>query len=164
MKFEKVRLLRNNVFSTSINRVEDDNHDCVLEEKILENDFGPVQIDIGGKFEAYVEKHEEALKITPITSKNQSSLGSKANFKFSTIPNKVSLLMGANINFTCDSTTEASRTYEELKLSPQKAAEFKCKMFEDIILDRIEVAIEKWKANKTEFETEILDPVHFSLV
>lgn len=164
MKFEKSRLLRNNVFSSTINRVEDDNQDCILEEKTLENDFGPVQIDMGGKFEAVIEKDEDKLKITPIVSSNAESIGAKANFKFSLPMNKVSLLMGTSLNFSCDSCQEVSRVFDELKLSPQKAAEFKCLMFEEIILDKIKVAIEKWKSNKTNFESEILDPVHFSLV
>ena len=165
MKFKKERKLQDNVFTSKIVRIEDEFQDCVLEDRVLENDFGPVSVEAGGKFEAIVEKDGSTggLVFKAITSANKSE-ADKANFKFALAPAKTVLLMGTSIDFSCDAREEASRTYESLTLTPLKAAEFKCKIFEEVILDRIKLAIEDWKVNKTDFETEILDPVHFSLV
>ena len=165
MKFEKLRKLENNVFTSKIVRVEDENQDCVLEDKVLENDFGPVCVEAGGKFEAIVTKdsHSGKLKFEALTSKN-SGKADQVNLAFAKTKNKVSLLMGTALEHSCNAKEETSREFEGVVLTAKQVAEMQCKIFEEVILDRIEVAIEEWKANKTDFETEILDPVHFSLV
>ena len=163
MKFQKVRVLKDNMFTTRINRVEDDSQDCVLEERVLENDFGPVVVEVGGKFEAIITKDDDKLKFTPITSVNAEQ-ANRANFKFAIPTSKTPILMGTKIEFSCDAKEESTRVYEDIALTPLKAAEIKCKVFEAVMLDRIESSINDWKANKTDFESEILDPVHFSLV
>lgn len=164
MKFEKSRVLQNNVFASRITRVEDDQQDCVLEDKVLENDFGPVVVKTGGKFEAILSKGvSDELKFEAITSKNASK-AKDANLKFAFTEGKVNVLMGTVLEFSCDSKQETSREVEDLHVSPKMIAEIKCKVFEEIMIDRLEVAIEEWKAAKTNFEQEILDPVHISLV
>ena len=164
MKFEKSRVLQNNVFASRITRVEDDQQDCVLEDKVLENDFGPVVVKTGGKFEAILSKGvSDELKFEAITSKNASK-AKDANLKFAFTEGKVNVLMGTVLEFSCDSKQETSREVEDLHVSPKMIAEIKCKVFEEVMIDRLEVAIEEWKAAKTNFEQEILDPVHISLV
>lgn len=165
MKFEKSRVLQNNVFASRITRVEDDQQDCVLEDKVLENDFGPVAVKTGGKFEAILSKDSgtNELKFEAITSKNTSKANT-ANLKFAFTEGKVNVLMGTVLEFSCDSKQETSREVEDLHVSPKMIAEIKCKVFEEVMIDRLEVAIKEWKTAKTNFEQEILDPVHISLV
>ena len=61
MKFEKQRSLKNNVFSTKIVRVEEDDQDCILKEEQLEDDFGCVEVEVGGIFEAKITKNLEGV-------------------------------------------------------------------------------------------------------
>ena len=98
-----------------------------------------------------------------MTSKNRAREVEEANFKFNLPSQKVKLLMDVEIPFSCDATKESSREFLKVVIPGLKIAEHKCKIFEDIILDRIEVAIEAWKKKQTAFEEEILEPVHFSL-
>lgn len=165
MKFEKLRSLKNHVFSTTIKRVEDDDQDCLLEEKVLEDDFGHVEVKVGGKYEAVIEKSEDddSVKVTAVTSENREELASKINFKFSIKESKVALKMGVPLTFSCDAKEEISRVIGDIKISPLEIAEFKCHIFEDVTLDSIGQAIEVWKNKATTFEQDILDPIHFSL-
>lgn len=164
MKFETQRNLKNNIFSTKIVRVEEDNQDCILKEQQLEDDFGCVEIEVGGIFEATVANGESgALTITPITSKTKAKEAELANFKFSLPSGKVKLLLDVEIPFSCDATKETSREFLKVVIPGLKVAEHKCKIFEAVILDRIELAIEAWKKKHTTFEEEILEAVHFPL-
>lgn len=164
MKFEKQRSLKNNIFSTKIVRVEEDDQDCILKEEQLEDDFGCVEVEVGGIFEAKVGKAlDGSLEITAITSKTRTRDSEYANFKFNLPSKKVKLVMDTEIPFLCDATKEPSREFLKVVIPSLKIAEYKCKIFEEIILDRIELAITEWKKKQTTFEEEILDAVHFSL-
>lgn len=165
MRFERERALKNNIFSTKITRVEDECEESVRQEEILEDDFGYVEIQVGGTFNAIIAKDEFGVfSMKPVTSEMKAREVEQANFKFSLPATKVKLVMGAEIPFICDSLKETDREFEGHILPAKKVAEFKCKMFEEIILDRAKVAIKEWKDNLTSFETEELDPVHFDLV
>lgn len=164
MKFEKRRSLKNNVFSTKIVRVFEDDQDCILKEEQLEDDFGCVEVEVGGIFEAKITKSlEGVLEVTSITSKAKARDAEEANFKFNLPSQRVKLLMDVQIPFACDATKESSREFLKIVIPGLKIAEHKCKIFEDIILDRIELAIEAWKKKQTIFEEEVLEPIHFSL-
>lgn len=164
MKFEKQRSLKNNIFSTKIVRVEEDDQDCILKEEQLEDDFGCVEVEVGGIFEAKIAKGlDGSLEITPITSKSRTRDAEYDNIKFSLPSQKVKLQMDVEIPFTCDATKEPSREFLKVVVPSLKIAEHKCKIFEEVILDRIEQAITAWKKKQTDFEQEILQPVHFSL-
>ena len=164
MKFEKQRCLKNNIFSTKIVRVEEDDQDCILKEEQLEDDFGCVEVEIGGIFEAKIAKGVDGvLEITPVTSKSKAEEAQYDSIKFSLPSQKVKLKMDVEIPFTCDATKEPSREFFKVVVPSLKIAEHKCKIFEAIILDRIEQAIVAWKRKQTDFEQEILQPVHFSL-
>lgn len=163
MKFETQRKLKNNIFYTKISRVSEDDQDCIIKEQQLEDDFGYVEIEAGGVFEAKITKDEhQDLVVTPVTSKAKAK-EAEVNFKFSLPSKKVKLLLNVEIPFSCDATQEASREFLEKTLSGLKIAEHKCKIFEAVILDRIELAINAWKAKHTNFEEEILEAVHFPL-
>lgn len=164
MKFEKQRSLKKNVFATKIVRVEEDNQDCILKEEQLEDDFGCVEVEVGGIFEAKIGKGSDgSLEVTPVTSKLSTREAESVNFKFNLPSQKVKLIMDVEIPFSCDASKETSREFLKVVIPSLKIAEFKCKIFEEIILDRIELAIAAWKKKQTNFEEEILDPVHFSL-
>ena len=164
MKFEKQRSLKNNIFGTKIVRVEEDNQDCILREEQLEDDFGSVEVEVGGIFEAKVTKAlDGSLDIAPITSKVKTRDSEITSLKFNLPKQKVKLLMDTEIPFLCDATKEPSREFLKVVVPGLKMAEFKCKIFEEIILDRIELAITAWKKKHTTFEEEILDAIHFSL-
>lgn len=164
MKFETKRSLKNNIFSTSIVRVEEDDQDCILKEEQLENDFGCMEVETGGIFEAKVTKDEHgALSINAITSKTKTRDAEIANFKFNIPSKKVKLIMDVEIPFSCDATKESSREFLKVSIPSLKIAEYKCRIFEEVILDRIEQVIAEWKNKQTTFEEEIIEPVHFSL-
>ena len=71
--------------------------------------------------------------------------------------------MGTEISFTCDANKEVSRVFNEVQVPALKIAEAKCRIFEQVMEKRIGEAIEAWKQQGTEFEQEILEPLHFSL-
>lgn len=163
MKFEIERSLVNKVFTTSVVRVPVIDDACAEEEKTLENDFGPVEVEVGGKFEAIVSKEVDKLKFTPVLSATEELERKKANFKFSLNPQKVTLKENAIITFSCDAINESERTYEDLKVDPLKSAEEKCKLFEAVIKERIELAVAAWKAQQTTFETDKPEGFEISL-
>ena len=163
MKFEKQRSLKHNIFSTTIVRVEEDDQDCMLKEEQLEDDFGCVEVEVGGIFEAKIGIGTDgSLEVTPVTSKLPTRESESANFKFNLPSQKVKLIMDVKIPFSCDATKETSREFLKVVIPSLKIAEYKCRIFEEIILDRIELAIEAWKKKQTNFEEEILEAVHFS--
>lgn len=162
MKFEKHRSLKQNIFSTKIVRVEEDDQDCILKEEQLEDDFGCVEVEVGGIFEAKIDKSSTGeIEVKAKTSETDSTL--VPNFKFNLQSQKVKLVMGANIGFNCDGKKESSREFSKVVIPGLKIAEYKCQIFEEIILDRIKKAIEEWKEKQTVFEEEIFEPIHFSL-
>ena len=164
MKFETQRKLQNNIFYTKIVRVEEDDQDCILKEQQLEDDFGCVEVEVGGIFEANMSKDEHgALEIKPVTSKTKTRDAEIVNFKFAVPSKKVKLLLDVEIPFSCDATKETSREVLKVVIPSLRMAEYKCKIFEAIILDRIELAINEWKKKHTNFEEEILEAVHFPL-
>lgn len=163
MKFDIERSLVNKVFTTSIVRVPVIDDACAEEEKALENDFGPVEVEIGGKFEAIVEKQVDALKFTPVLSTTEELERKKANFKFSLNPQKVVIKENASITFSCNALNESARTYEDLQVDPLRSAEEKCKVFEAVIKERIELAVAAWKAQQTNFESEVVPGFEISL-
>ena len=83
MKFERVRNLKNNIFSTKIKRVEEDNQDCILKEEQLEDDFGCVLVEVGGIFEAEFKTEEDGLLISPILSSTKEIEHQKDVLNFS---------------------------------------------------------------------------------
>ena len=156
MKFDKLRGLKNNVFSTKLVRVEDDNQDCKVKEALLEDDFGYVEVQIGGRFEGVITP--DGVDITSTEGKKSSEV-----LAFALPSSKVQLTMGTEISFTCDANKEVSRLFNEVQVPALKIAEAKCRIFEQVMEKRIGEAIEAWKQQGTEFEQEILEPLHFSL-
>lgn len=145
MKFDKKRSLSNNVFATKFVRVEEDDQDCVIKEARLEDDFGFVEIQIGGTFQTEVT--ESAKEFIAFSLKSQ----------------KVQLKMGTEISYSCNAKEEVTRTLNGTTLSATKVAELKCKTFEIEIEKRIALAVEQWKEFTTSFETEVLDPITICL-
>lgn len=166
MKFITNRELKDKVFKTSIIRVAVIDDACASEEAIYENDFGPVIIEIGGKFEAYVSKENEdseELTFEAITSDSSQDVKAKANFKFSINTSKVALKDKVVITYSCDAKIEGPRKFEEIAVSALMSAEQKCKIFETVIKDRIKLAVEAWKEQNTTFEIEEIDDLDISL-
>ena len=158
MKFDKLRGLKNNVFSTKLVRVEDDNQDCKVKEALLEDDFGYVEVQIGGRFEGIITGDGVETSSTALEGKKSSEV-----LAFALPSSKVKLTMGTEISFTCDANKEVSRINKKQKVPALKIAEAKCRIFEKVMEKRIGEAIEAWKKQGTEFEQEILEPLHFSL-
>lgn len=156
MKFDKLRGLKNNVFSTKLVRVEDDNQDCKVKEALLEDDFGYVEVQIGGRFEGTITGETVDVSLESKVKKSEV-------LAFALPSSKVKLTMGTEISFTCDANKEVSRIFNEQKVPALKIAEAKCRIFEKVMEKRIGEAIEAWKKQGTEFEQEILEPLHFSL-
>lgn len=164
MKFERQRTLKNNIYTTKFIRVEDECEDSVIKEQILEDDFGHVEVQVGGTFVAAIYKNEsQVFEVTTDTKKSLTKQSKEPNFKFSLPAKKVKLVMGVEIPFACDATKECDRTFEDSVLPAKKAAEFKCKIFEEIITKRIAEAVKAWEEQFTDFEKEELDPIHFDL-
>ena len=156
MKFDKLRGLKNNVFSTKLVRVEDDNQDCKVKEALLEDDFGYVEVQVGGRFEGTITGDSVDVSLESKVKKSEV-------LAFALPSSKVKLTMGTEISFTCDANKEVSRIFNEQKVPALKIAEAKCRIFEQVMEKRIGEAIEAWKKQGTEFEQEILEPLHFSL-
>ena len=156
MKFDKLRGLKNNVFSTKLVRVEDDNQDCKVKEALLEDDFGYVEVQVGGRFEGTITGDSVDVSLESKVKKSEV-------LAFALPSSKVKLTMGTEISFTCDANKEVSRIFNEQKVPALKIAEAKCRIFEKVMEKRIGEAIEAWKKQGTEFEQEILEPLHFSL-
>ena len=156
MKFDKLRGLKNNVFSTKLVRVEDDNQDCKVKEALLEDDFGYVEVQIGGRFEGTITGETVDTSLEGKVKKSDV-------LAFALPSSKVKLTMGTEISFTCDANKEVSRIFNEQKVPALKIAEAKSRIFEKVMIKRISEAIEAWKKQGTEFEQEILEPLHFSL-
>lgn len=156
MKFDKLRGLKNNVFSTKLVRVEDDNQDCKVKEALLEDDFGYVEVQVGGRFEGTITGETVDVSLESKVKKSEV-------LAFALPSSKVKLTMGTEISFTCDANKEVSRIFNEQKVPALKIAEAKCRIFEKVMEKRIGEAIEAWKKQGTEFEQEILEPLHFSL-
>ena len=74
MKFDKLRGLKNNVFSTKLVRVEDDNQDCKVKEALLEDDFGYVEVQIGGRFEGKITGDGVDTSSTALEGKKSSEV------------------------------------------------------------------------------------------
>lgn len=165
MKIDKFRNLKNNVFSSKLVRVEDDDHDCVVIEEKLEDDFGPIEIPIGGLIEIVVTENEEkdGLVFTPVTSQHPKQLKDKEIISFNIPSDKTILRIGTEISFACNAKQEVSRMFFNKKVDSIKMAEIKCKAFEDVIEDRIKLAVNEWKGKKTSFEDEALESIHITL-
>lgn len=161
MKFDKLRGLKNNVFSTTIVRVEDDDQDCKVKEALLEDDFGYVEVQVGGRFEGQISKANGSELFTIV--KEGDKVKSSDVLAFALPSSKVKLTMGTEISFTCDANKEVSRVFNDKTVPALKIAEAKCRIFEQVIEERIGEAIAAWKKQGTEFEQEILEPIHFSL-
>lgn len=160
MKFDKIRSLKNNVFSTKLVRVEDDDQDCKVKEALLEDDFGYVEVQIGGRFEGEMTNEDDELFVA--LSEGKVAKTSEV-LAFALPSSKVKLTMGTEISFTCDANKEVSRIFNDKPVPALKIAEAKCRIFEQVMEKRIGEAIEAWKKQGTEFEQEILEPLHFSL-
>ena len=161
MKFNKSRNLSNKVFSVSIERTNknDSNYNA---ERILEDDFGSVQIDIGGRFYvAYVED-EGIITAHPVFNYEESVWVDSLD-KYIIDTNIVSLTVGAKIQYQCDAKQLNKIQFALGNISPIKIAENRCIAFEAIIEDRINKAVELWKENQSDFEQE-LDGFEVSLL
>lgn len=163
MKIDIERSLKNKIFTTSLIRVPVLDDACAEEEKQLEDDFGPVEVEVGGKFEAIVTKELDHLKFTPVLTTTSAEDRLKANFKFSLSSNKVILKERAQMSYSCNALDESIRKHEDMIIDPLRAAEEKCKLFEAIIKERIELAVAEWKAQQTTFEKEEVAGFEISL-
>lgn len=156
MKFKTIRLLKNKVFSTSINRVIDPEDPNTATEKQLEDDFGLVEIDAGGKFEAYVSKVAGAKPAFNLIASTPVVAG-EFLFKFALNPAKTPLTDIVKISYSCDAEKETGRRDTlNTVISPLEIAQLKCEIFEKVTKDKIEEAIEAWKAQTTTFEEEVI--------
>lgn len=164
MKIDRNRSLKNNVFLTKLKRVIDDDQNCVLIEKKLEDDFGPVEIQIGGLIEIVVAQdgHGTGLKYTPVTSENPKRESTDI-ISFQLPSERKAITMDSELCFKCDASQETDRVFFEKTATALRIAEEKCKAYEAVILDRLKLAVNAWKAKKTTFEEEPLESVHFDL-
>lgn len=153
MIFKTVRELKNKVFKTSIIRIAKQDDPCAEAEARLEDDFGAVSIEAGGKFEAAISKKDNKFEI----EYDLETAVSKDVFKFAIDSKKIELLPSVIITYSCDSEKETIRKYTDLVLSPLEAAELKCRIFETVIESRIEAAIDEWKLQQTNFEEEEIE-------
>lgn len=167
MKIDRMRNLSNNIFSSKLIRVADDDQSCVLIEKKLEDDFGPVEIQIGGLIEIVVKlnSRRDGLDFTPVTSEHPKPEEGDDNVIIAyQIPSeRQAILMNTTLQYECNAALEVDRTILEKKADSLRIAEEKCKAFEAVMLDRLKLAVDAWKAKKTSFEDEALAPVHFNL-
>ena len=118
MKFDKLRGLKNNVFSTKLVRVEDDDQDCKVKEALLEDDFGYVEVQIGGRFEGVVTPDGVDTSSETLEGKKSSEI-----LAFALPSSKVQLTIGKEISFTCDANKEVSRIFNEIQVPALKIAE-----------------------------------------
>ena len=157
MVFETVRKLKNYVFSTSLVRKVIQDDEAAEIEKGLEDDFGPVVVDAGGMFEGYVTKAEAKDKPTVSLTGPEAEGTIKIKFALEN-KNLISLDQKAIIKYSCNAENETSKKVKEgVELTPLEVAEVKCKIFEAVMKEKINKAVEEWKAKKTDFETAAVD-------
>ena len=154
MKFDVVRDLTNKVFTTDIVRkiVPGDPDDVI--ETGLENDFGAVQVEVGGLFEGFIKKDAAT---GALTAEITGTVGADTiEFKFAAPTNTMALSVKSVIEFKADAKLESPRTFDVTTEIPAiKVAELKCELFEKIIKDRIEKAVDAWKKEATPFEKTV---------
>jgi hypothetical protein len=150
MKFDVIRDLTNKVFTTDIVRkiVPGDPDDLV--EAGLENDFGPVQVEIGGLFEGFIVKAADGSFSVALTG----TVGADTIvFKMGSPSNTTPLSATSKIEFKSDAKLESPITFDaSTEIPALKVAELKCELFEKVIRDRIEKAVDAWKKEATVFE------------
>ena len=158
MKFETVRTLKNKVFATKLVRVEVQGDHCAPLEKQLEDDFGPVIIETGNKFEALVYEDPTTGEVDFKIDEGDipPAVTDKYPLKFAVDPQKQELKMNIEIKFECDAVKESPKKFDTMTLEPLKVAELKCKIFEETIKARITEGVEEWKKQQTTFESQVI--------
>lgn len=160
MKIDIKRNLENKVFSTTLTRVVKSDDPNAEEEKQLENDFGPVKVNSTGLFCANITKPSDDIVMTPVTD------GGESNFKFAIAKaDSVALEAGVELPFSCDATQQTDlKISEQVSFNALQVAEYKCRLFEAIMKLRIEKAVDEWKKQQTNFETEVVPGIEINLV
>lgn len=154
MKFETNRTLKNKVFSTSLVRVSTQDDPCLETEKQLEDDFGSVQVDAGGKFEVYVTKTANAKPTFSNTATTDTKTTGEFLFKFALDTKVVALVPKVELSYSCDAKQESPRKDGNgLVIPVLEVAELKCEIFEALMRERISKAVASWKEQQTDFET-----------
>lgn len=162
MKLDISRTLNNRVFSTTLIRTTKDDTDYA-EERILEDDFGAVEIDAGGKFELliYLDEVTGDLMLSKFNPDADTSNLDCVVHKFIKDSDNIKVEVGTEISHTRD-----AKQINSLELSKSKTrvatdmlAEFECRIFEVIIADRIKSGADKWCNYATTFETEEVEPI-----
>lgn len=153
MKFDVLRDLTNKAFTSTVVRkfVQDDPDDII--EAGLENDFGGVSVDTGSLFSGFITKAVDGTFSASITG----TVGvDTIAFKFATPTAVVQLTKTSSLVFKCDGKLEAQVQFDVTTVLPAlKVAELKCELFEKTMQDRIEKAVDAWKAEATTFEKTV---------
>lgn len=155
MVFETDRKIEDNIFSTTIIRIADENEDAARKEAKLENDFGPVEVEIGGLFKGfiYIDTDNKPVYRMTMDADEISSKGA-VELKFVEDSKKIALVPKSTITFNCNSKKETSRKDNNKKeFSAIQIAELKSHIFEETMKARIIKAVEDWKANQSDFES-----------
>lgn len=159
MKIETTRKLENKIFETVLKRVIKEDDINAEKEKKLENDFGPVTINATGLFCAKFTGTQDNISMAPVYDNSES------NFKFSIASsNPIALEDNTEIPFSCDANKQTAVVVNEtITLSPLQVAEYKCRLFEAVIKNRIQKAVEEWKKQQTNFEDEVIPEFEINL-
>ena len=146
MLFNVIKDLKNKVFTLDIKRqyIKDDAEN--IKEAQLEDDFGLVEVEVGGLFEGYVNKVEEKYVVTLERTGGEGEV----SLKFSLPANTVKLSKEAVISYSCDAAKEAASG----EIPALKVAELKSDLFALEIKKRIEKSVDDWKKQATDFETK----------
>lgn len=152
MKIKISRKLENKVYTSTFTRVIAHDDPDKEQEARMENDFGPIEIKIGGVIEA-------AIKVdsgSPVISEDEE----EKNIRFTVKDATIALTDKATFSYSCDAKNEVA----EGDMSVLQKAEAKCIAYEAEIRKRVKEAVEKWKAQKTDFEITQPEDIIESLI
>lgn len=163
MIFKKERSLKDKVFGTKIVFVDYGERDSIggvsKTEKELEaqliDDFGAPEVELGGEFVGYVKLSGKDLSVSIDDSK--ASDHDKITFVLSS--SKAIVKEGFEAPLLVDAKKTPAHKDTHATLTQEQTAEVRCKIFEDIIVDRLCRAVDSLKAKLTTFETEDIDEV-----
>ena len=163
MKLDISRTLNNRIFSTTLIRTTKDDPDYT-EERILEDDFGSIEIDAGGKFELLIYQEEGEIKLGKYNQSSDISNLDCAVHKFIKDTDLIKVEVGTEITHTRDAKqiNSLELSISKTRIIPDMVAEFECRIFEAIISSRITEGINTWCVYETKFETEDLEPIIIS--
>lgn len=153
MKIKISRKLENKVYTSTFTRVIAHDDPDKEQEARMENDFGPIEIRIGGVIEAAIKMDSGS----PVISDEDED---EKNIRFTVKDAVVALTDRATFSYSCDAKNEVA----EEDMSVLQKAEAKCIAYEAEIRKRVKEAVEKWKAQKTDFEITQPEDIIESLI